>query len=125
MIMSQTEESSEKMRTAQGGRMNAYMNSYNKIESAYSPRRSARRRRFVRRVAEVADRLLTFIDVIIDALSSERVARAVKVGVTTVCFFAVIGVVGGIESGTIGWVGGFIWSSLIAGVEFTCLKGLK
>ena len=105
--------------------MNAYMNSYNKIESAYSPRRSARRRRFVRRVAEVADRLLTLIDVIVDAVSSARVARAVRVGVTTVCFFAVVGVIGGIESGAIGWVGGFVWAAVIAAVEFSCLKKLK
>ena len=105
--------------------MNAYMNGFNKIESAYSPRKAARRRRSVRRVAEIADRLLTLIDLIIDALSSARVARAVKIGVTSACFFAVIGVIGGIESGAIGWVGGFIWACVIAAVEFSCLKKLK
>lgn len=125
MIMSQTEESSEKTRTAQGGRMNAYMNSFNKTESAYSPRRAARRRRFVRRVAEVADRLLTAIDIVIDIITSARVARVARVSVTTVCFFAVIGVIGGIEAGKIGWIGGFVWAIIIAAIEFSCLKKLK
>ena len=105
--------------------MNAYMNSYNKTGSAYSPRRAARRRRFVRRVAEIADRLLTIIDVIIDVLSSARVACVTRVAVTTLCFFAVIGVIGGIEAGSIGWFGGFTWTIVIAAIEFSCLKKIR
>ncbi|HOA84904.1 MAG: hypothetical protein GX057_07335 [Clostridiales bacterium] len=73
-------------------------------------------------VAAVVERLLSLLDRLIDALSSSGVLRAVRVIVSVVCFFAVLGIIGGIEHGALDWKVGVAATLATATLEALCLR---
>lgn len=78
--------------------------------------------RAIQKSAEAIDNCLTFIDGIIDFLSSARtlvVAKALFAFITLLGFF---GIIGGMELGTISLFGGVIALALTIGAEFLILK---
>lgn len=68
------------------------------------------------------EKSLTFIDSIIDALSSFRLLVAAKALFAFIALLGFFGVIGGIELGTISLFTGVIAFALIIGAEFLILK---
>ncbi len=71
------------------------------------------------------EKLLCILDVIIDVISSSKAIAVVRASVSVVCLFAVIGVIGGIESGTISWGTGIIIAFIAAAAETVCIRKFK
>ncbi len=99
--------------------MNAYYNNFENTANTYIPSRTGRRSR--RSLAQIIDRLLTFIDALLDSFSSSRTLRVVRVSVSVLCIFSVFGIIGGIEAGLIGWGVGAVITLLIAALEALCI----
>lgn len=71
---------------------------------------------------EFADKYLSFIDMIIDALSSFHVLVAAKAIFAFIALLGFFGVIGGIELGTVSLFTGVIALALIVVTEFIILK---
>ena len=102
--------------------MNAY---YNDFSSRTVASAAPRRRRERVSASALIDRLLTFMDALLAAMSRARVAVIIRVVVTTLCFFGFIGVVGGLEAGNLSWPAGFAIVAVLAVVEGICLRKIK
>lgn len=99
--------------------MNAAYNDF--TNTSYTlPRAGMRRSRRARRTS-IIDRLLSMIDALLDVLSTSRALRVVRTVATTVCFLAILGVIGGIEREVIGWGAGVVIALIIAAIESLCL----
>jgi hypothetical protein len=68
------------------------------------------------------ERILSLLDIIIDALSSSRVLTVIRTSVSVVCLLTVIGIIGGIESGAVNWGTGIIVSLIAAVIEAVCIR---
>lgn len=99
--------------------MNAYYNDFSTTRS--TPVSGAKRRSG----GGLVERLLCMIDALLDLLTSRKVLNALRAAVTTVCFFTLLGVIGGIERGLIGWGWGFAAAIVIAVIEGVCIKRCK
>lgn len=104
--------------------MNAYYNDYSKKNTTYLPAEGVRRGTLGRTGAAIGrliERLLCLIDALLGVLSSAKVLRVIRTSVSVICIFAVIGLVGGIERGLLGWGAGVLWALVIAAVEAVCI----
>ncbi|MGI6166915.1 MAG: hypothetical protein ACOYIA_02095 [Eubacteriales bacterium] len=73
-------------------------------------------------VSAVLERLLYLLDRLIDLLSSSGVLRTIRVIVSVACFFAVLGIIGGIERGALDWRVGVAATLVTAALEALCLR---
>ncbi|MBQ9079834.1 MAG: hypothetical protein IJY27_02070 [Clostridia bacterium] len=104
--------------------MNAYYNDFVATNAAPAVRtKSAPRRRTS--LSALIERLLCMIDALLALLSSTKARRVALVASTTACFFVMLGVIGGIEHGLIGWGWGFAIAMVIAIIEGVCIKKCK
>lgn len=78
-----------------------------------------------RRLGIVLDRILTMLDSLIGALSSSRMVLYARVFLCVLAVFAIIGVIGGIESGLLGFGQGIAVVVIAVAVEFICLRGCR
>lgn len=100
--------------------MNAYYNDFsNKSTMPVVP---ASRRRSL---AALIERLLCMIDSLLALLTSAKARNVALVASTTVCFFVLLGVIGGIERGLITWGWGVAAAIVIAVIEGVCIKKCK
>lgn len=98
--------------------MNAYYSNISVTGMTTAPRRS-------RTAPSVISRLLSAIDAALAAMSRARIVTALRVAVTTLCFFGSVGVIGGIEADRLSWPAGFAIVATLAAVECVCLRKLK
>ncbi len=101
--------------------MNAYYNEFS--DNRTLPAVASRRRRSS--LSALIERLLCMIDALLDILTSAKARRAALVASTTVCFFVMLGIIGGIEHGLIGWGWGFAITTILAVIEGVCIKRCK
>ena len=73
-------------------------------------------------ISVLVDKLLCLLDRIIAALTSTGTLRAIRVIVSLVCFFAVVGVIGGIERGALDWRVGALATLAAAAVEVLYIR---
>ena len=62
---------------------------------------------------------------IIGKIFSQRALSAIKAIIATLCFFGFIGVIGGVDAGTISLGGGIVISFCLILVEILCLRTSK
>lgn len=72
--------------------------------------------------ADTVDKLLSVIDNITDLISSMRFLVVAKALFAFIALLGFLGVIGGIELGTVSLISGSIALALIIGVEFLILK---
>lgn len=84
--------------------------------------RSVKVRSFSGHANAFVEKMLYAIDNILDTLSASRVISAVRVAICVVCFIAIIGIIGGIEQGTISFGAGVTAAMVVAFVEVICIK---
>ncbi len=101
--------------------MNAYYNDFS--GKSNMPVVPARRRRTS--LGALIERLLCMIDSLLALLTSAKALNVVRVAVTTVCFFALLGVIGGIERELISWGWGVVIAIVLAVIEGVCIKKCK
>ena len=65
------------------------------------------------------------IDSLLALLTSAKARNVALVASTTVCFFVLLGVIGGIERGLITWGWGVAAAIVIAVIEGVCIKKCK
>ena len=99
------------------------MNGYYTNEREYARRD---RMQAIQRVAAKADRaadlLVMVISALIGALRDRSVRRVIRYSLVAICFFCFIGLIGGIERGTVSIGGGIVLGLLLIFVEIYCLK---
>ena len=100
--------------------MNAYYNDFQNTKTVSAPE-SARRGA----LSSLIERLLCMIDALLAFITSAKVLNVVRVAVTVVCFFTLLGVIGGIERGLISWGWGVAAAIVIAVIEGVCIKKCK
>lgn len=71
---------------------------------------------------DFAEKYLSFIDMIIEFLSSARLLVGAKAFFGFIILLGFLGVIGGIELGTVSIVAGVVALSLLIGAEFIVLK---
>ena len=80
----------------------------------------------IQRAAAKADRaadlLVMVIRALIGALRDRSVRRVIRYSLVAVCFFCFIGLIGGIERGTVSIGGGIVLGLLLIFIEIYCLK---
>lgn len=101
--------------------MNAYYNDFQNTKTISAPESAARRGA----LSSLVERLLCMIDALLAFITSAKVLNVVRVAVTVVCFFTLLGVIGGIERGLIGWGWGIVIAVVIAVIEGICIKKCK
>ena len=101
--------------------MNAYYNDFQNTKTVSVPESAPRRGV----LSSLIERLLCMIDALLAIITSNKVLNVVRVAVTTVCFFTLLGVIGGIERGLIGWGWGIVIAVVIAVIESICIKKCK
>lgn len=74
---------------------------------------------------EFTDKCLSFIDMVLEFLCSARVIVAAKAFFSFVVLLGFLGIIGGIEIGTISLVSGITCLSLIIALEFVILREEK
>ena len=98
--------------------MNAYYNDFQNTKTVSAPESATRRGA----LTSIIERLLCMIDALLAIITSNKVLNVVRVAVTTVCFFTLLGVIGGIERGLISWGWGIVIAIIIAIIEGICIK---
>ena len=101
--------------------MNAYYNDFQNTKTISVPESAPRRGA----LSSLIERLLCMIDALLAIITSNKVLNVVRVAVTTVCFFTLLGVIGGIERGLISWGWGIVITVVIAVIEGICIKKCK
>ena len=101
--------------------MNAYYNDFQNTKTISAPESAPRRGA----LTSIIERLLCMIDALLAIITSNKVLNVVRVAVTVVCFFTLLGVIGGIERGLIGWGWGIVIAVVIAVIEGVCIKKCK
>ena len=71
---------------------------------------------------DFADKCLSFIDAVIDILSSSRVLVIAKAVFAFIALVGFLGIIGGMELGTVSLFSGVICLSLVIALEFFILK---
>ncbi len=71
------------------------------------------------------EKLLSLLDGIINALTSSRALAIIRVSVSTACFIAVVGVIGGLEKGTLSWGTGIAATLATILIETVCIRKCK
>lgn len=71
---------------------------------------------------DFTDKCLSFIDMVIDILSSARVLVIAKALFAFIALLGFIGIIGGMELGTVSLFSGVICLSLVIALEFFILK---
>lgn len=71
---------------------------------------------------DFAEKCLTFIDLVIEVLSSARLLVGAKAFFGFIILLGFLGVIGGIELGTVSLITGVVALSLLIGAEFIVLK---
>ena len=71
---------------------------------------------------DFADKCLSFIDMILEIICSARVIVAAKAVFGFFALIGLLGIIGGIEFGTISLLGGLSCLGLIVGLEFLILR---
>ena len=100
--------------------MNAYYNDFQNTKTVSAPESAHRGA-----LSSLIERLLCMIDALLAIITSNKVLNVVRVAVTTVCFFTLLGVIGGIERGLISWGWGIVIAVVIAVIEGICIKKCK
>lgn len=72
--------------------------------------------------ADFADRCMSFIDTVIELLSSSRAVIVAKAIFAFIALVGLLGIIGGIEFGTVSLFSGVICLGLIIVLEFLILK---
>ena len=101
--------------------MNAYYNDFQNTKTISVPESAPRRGA----LSSLIERLLCMIDALLAIITSNKVLNVIRVAVTTVCFFTLLGVIGGIERGLISWGWGIVIAVVIAVIEGICIKKCK
>ncbi len=99
------------------------MNGYYTNEKQYTKRESER---VLSRVSAHADRaadvLFALLASLLGFLRDTTVRRVLRYTVVAVCFFCFIGLIGGIEQGSVSVGGGILLGLFLIFVEILCLK---
>lgn len=74
--------------------------------------------------ATLGDRFISFICMIVAALTSSVAIKVEKAVLCTVCFVGFFGVIGSMESGAVGMLAGLFLCTIIGGVELLVFKSL-
>ncbi len=77
------------------------------------------------RIEAFIEKLLSLLDTIIDTLTSSRALAIIRVSVSVVCFIAVVGVIGGLEKGTLNWGTGIAATLAAILIETVCIRKCK
>ncbi len=67
---------------------------------------------------------IEFICSIVAFFTCDAVVKVIKIGVCAICFVGFFGVIGGIESDTIGIAAGLLSCAALSAVEFFTLKSI-
>ena len=105
-----------------------YKTGRNNIKFATHTSKKGTCRPFVRKqpaYVEFADKCLSFIDMVLEFICSARVIVAAKAFFSFVVLLGFLGIIGGIEIGTISLVSGITCLSLIIALEFVILREEK
>lgn len=99
------------------------MNGYYMNEREYTTRsRNGGLSRMVARADRAADVLVALLASLIGALRNPGVRKVIRYTLVAVCFFCFIGLIGGIEQGTVSIGGGIVLGLLLIFIEIFCLK---
>lgn len=71
---------------------------------------------------DITEKCLSFIDAVIDILSSARVLVAAKAVFAFIALLGFLGIIGGMELGTVSLFSGVICLSLVIATEYLILK---
>ena len=102
-----------------------YKTSRNNINFAPNNSKKGTCRPFVRKrpaYVEHAEKCLSFIDMILDVICSTRVIVAAKALFGFVALIGLLGIIGGIEIGTISLLTGISCLALLVALEFVILR---
>lgn len=102
-----------------------YKTGKNNINFSTSTSKKGTCRPFVRKrpvYMDFAEKCLSFIDMILDILCSARVIVAAKAVFSFIALLGLLGIIGGIEFGTVSLLTGVICLSLIVALEFVILR---
>ena len=72
----------------------------------------------------IGDKLISFICAVVALLTCPVMIKLEKIVVSTALFFGFFGIVGGIDSGSIGIFGGIVLCALLILLEYSVLKSL-
>ena len=102
-----------------------YKTGRNNIDFAAPTSKKGTCRPFVRKrpaYMDFAEKCLTFIDIILEFLCSARVIVAAKAVFGFIALLGLLGIIGGIEFGTISLVAGISCLGLLVALEFVILR---
>ena len=98
------------------------MNGYYTKEEKYMQTAKTRATSVSRGADRVADVLFAMIAALVGLLRDSNVRRVVRYVIVAACFFCFVGLIGGIERGTISVGGGISLGLFLIFVEILCLK---
>ena len=92
-------------------------------EGQYNRQRELRAlNRAVAGADRAADALVRVLVALVSALRDRNVRAIVRYALVAVCFFCFIGLIGGVERGTVSVGGGIVLGLLLIFIEIYCLK---
>lgn len=74
--------------------------------------------------AALGDKFISFICMMISALTCSTAIKVEKAVLCTVCFVGFFGVIGGMECGAVGMLAGLFLCAVIGGIELLIFKSL-
>ena len=102
--------------------MNGYYTRENQYNGCTASRASRAADRMIARADRAADVLVMLLSALIGALRDRNVRTVIRYAVVAACFFGFVGLVGGIERGTMSLGGGVVLGLFLIFVEIYCLK---